>query len=452
MQIVDGRGLVIPAVDANRNGPNAADAGPGAGQRALSLAYLRYLQLTCGRYISAGTGAAIAAALRPAWGRTATIVSRLHARNPKALLGCFAAPTIGTPLHTLALREALPEFADRIAAGFASVTPHLLLELALRNLLDPGERVDWPGAPPVATLAAGVRIRPPEGATALRFTSGTLTALDEDRVLGTLPLSPEALGGGAHTGGFTVERVYHRIGPVGLRRVTRLALVDHNPIAQLEAHPDKEGNPIGLGDRDLTEWVRILDEAFALIDKHQPALFGEMGLLLHELIPVGYHAERHLSCSYREAIGTVYLTLHDNVMTMAEAIIHEFQHNKANCASYSADFLENAFEPRYKSPVRPDPRPLWGILLAVHAFIPVARLYREMRDAGHPWAQRPDWLRRLGDIDLKNHEGMEMLRAHAAWLPAGRAMFEELDAWDARHMAERSAAGLDTRPTEVHLA
>jgi HEXXH motif-containing protein len=137
---------------------------------------------------------------------------------------------------------------------------------------------------------------------------------------------------------------------------------------------------------------------------------------------------------------------------MAEAVIHEFQHNKFNVSTYSADYLTNAFHPLYKSPIRPDPRPLWGILLAVHAFLPVAELYRRMRDGGHPWAALPEFERRLAEIDLKNHEGMEMLRAHADFTAAGRAMFDELEALEHRHLAERAARGLDNTPTEVHLA
>jgi HEXXH motif-containing protein len=137
---------------------------------------------------------------------------------------------------------------------------------------------------------------------------------------------------------------------------------------------------------------------------------------------------------------------------MTEAVIHEFQHNKLNVAAYDAAFLTNAFHPLYKSPVRPDPRPLWGILLAVHAFLPVAELYRRMRDYGHEWARHPDFERRLGEVDLKNHEGMEMLRAHAELTPAGRALCDELEALERRHLAERSARGLDTTPTAIHLA
>jgi len=87
----------------------------------------------------------------------------------------------------------------------------------------------------------------------------------------------------------------------------------------------------------------------------------------------------------------------------------------------------------------------------VHAFLPVAELYRRMRDGGHPLAALPEFERRMSDIDAKNHEGMEMLRAHAEWTPAGRAMIEDLETLERRHLAERAARGLDTTPTDVHL-
>ncbi|MEO6026103.1 MAG: HEXXH motif-containing putative peptide modification protein, partial [Candidatus Binatia bacterium] len=132
--------------------------------------------------------------------------------------------------------------------------------------------------------------------------------------------------------------------------------------------------------------------------------------------------------------------------------VHEFQHNKINVASYDLGFLENAFHPRYPSPVRPDPRPLWGILLAVHAFLPVAELYRRMRDAKHPLAQQSGFETRLSEIDLKNHEGMEMLRGHAQFTPAGAALFGDLEALETRHLAERTARGLSNVATEVHVA
>ena len=64
----------------------------------------------------------------------------------------------------------------------------------------------------------------------------------------------------------------------------------------------------------------------------------------------------------------------------------------------------------------------------------------------------PGFASRLGDIDLKNREGMDMLRAHARFTPAGRALFDDLEALERAHMAERAAAGLPLAPQEVHLA
>jgi HEXXH motif-containing protein len=138
-------------------------------------------------------------------------------------------------------------------------------------------------------------------------------------------------------------------------------------------------------------------------------------------------------------------------MIMTEAVIHEFQHNKFNLSAYSTDYMTNAFHPLYKSPIRPDPRPLWGIILAVHAFLPVAELYRRMRDAGHPRAAHPDFERRTGGARPEEPRGDDMLRAHAQFTPAGHALFGELEALERRHLAERTR-GLENTPTEIHLA
>jgi HEXXH motif-containing protein len=119
-------------------------------------------------------------------------------------------------------------------------------------------------------------------------------------------------------------------------------------------------------------------------------------------------------------------------MTMTEAVIHEFSHNKINALFEIDDVLENAFSPLFKSPVRPDPRPLHGVLLAVHAFIPVARLYEAMREANDPLSRNPSFAARFAKIVEGNHEGMEVLRAHAVPTELGRGVLDELDRWD-RH-------------------
>jgi HEXXH motif-containing protein len=375
-------------------------------------------------------------------------VHQALAKDEGRVLHCFASPTVGTPLRCLGLRDELPAFRERIDAAVAAMTPHLLFEMALHGLIGDGEVFGWEhGAPRLASLAVGGEVIPPAGASGLLFSASRIAAVGGGAEIAHLPLDDEGMRTACEEpGGFRFEQRYHPLGTV-----TYFATADQNPIAAFETHPNKSGNPVDLGDRPADEWIAVLDEAFGLVEAFLPQTFAEMRLMLREVVPVGYDDTRHLSASYREAIGTIYLTLHPNRMTMTEAVLHEFQHNKFNVAADSADFLSNAFHPLYKSPIRPDPRPLWGILLAVHAFLPVAELYRRMRDAGHPLAADPGFEQRMSELDLKNHEGMEMLRAHARWTPPGLALFADLEALEGRHLAERSARGLSNVPTEVHL-
>src|SRR5258708_27261484 len=113
---------------------------------------------------------------------------------------------------------------------------------------------------------------------------------------------------------------------------------------------------------------------------------------------ISWDGVKHLSASYQEILGTIYLTLHPSQMTLTEALIHEFSHNKINALFEVDDVLENAWSPLYTSPVRPDPRPLHGVLLAVHAFLPVARLYEKMTEADHPLARRGEFAQRFARI------------------------------------------------------
>jgi HEXXH motif-containing protein len=443
-----GAGVVPTAVGEVTGGGLVLPDEPVDEKRALARAYSRYLAVSCRRFLSLEPD--LAPELRPAHRRIAAFVRHVLPSRGRHMLSCFASPAVGTPLQCAQFRHSLQAFQSRIDQATAEMMPHLLFEMALRHLLPAGQSVLWEhAAPPLASLVIGGVLLPPPGAAALRFSASHITAIGAGGELARLPVEGDAMRRtlAEDRGGFRFERRFRRVG-----KVSHFATIDHNPIAEFEEHPEKAGNHVDLGGHSEDEWIGILDAAFALVERFLPGEFAEMDTMLQEVIPVGFDSRRHLSASYREAVGTVYLTLHPNLMTMTEAVIHEFQHNKINVSAYSTEFLSNAFHPLYKSPIRPDPRPLWGIILAVHAFLPVAELYRRMRDAAHPLAADPGFETRLSDIDLKNHEGMEMLRAHAELTPAGRALFDDLEALERRHLAERAARGLQTEPTEIHVA
>lgn len=209
-----------------------------------------------------------------------------------------------------------------------------------------------------------------------------------------------------------------------------LALRDNNPLSMFEAHPDKQGNAIDLGGKSVETWTSVLRDGLRLIQEMMPDLRREMDLFVQQIVPVGFDEQKHLSASYQEAIGTIYMSLHPSLMTMTEALIHEFSHNKINAFFEVDDVLENAFAPLYTSPVRPDPRPLHGVLLAVHAFLPVARLYEKMIAAKHPLAQNTAFLARYEKIKQINAEGADVVLKNGRPTAIGKPLLDEIRKWD----------------------
>jgi len=177
------------------------------------------------------------------------------------------------------------------------------------------------------------------------------------------------------------------------------------------------------------------------VGAHLPAFRAELEAVLQQVVPVGWDEERHLSASVQEAIGTIYLSLHPNPMTMAEAVIHEASHNKLAALFELDPVLENDRAEAYASPVRPDPRPLHGVLLAVHAFLPVAALHAAMIAAGTPGSEHPAFRQRFAKIVAGNREGAQVLRTHARPTTLGAELLAEIDALD-RRFAQHDGASI----------
>lgn len=205
-----------------------------------------------------------------------------------------------------------------------------------------------------------------------------------------------------------------------------LARVDTNPLRMREAHPDKEGNWLSFGEKSPSEWQDRLNEALAIVRSVLPTFGAELPHTLSRIVPVGFEPERHLSASYREAPGTIYMTLHPSTLTLAEAIVHEVQHAKLNTISWFDAILHNAMTEWCASPVRPDLRPIWGVLLAVHAFVPVAVLHQRLQEMGHPISQTPDFERRQVEVLQGNENGLKLLKEKAEPTPLGLKVIDDL--------------------------
>ncbi|HJL02104.1 MAG TPA: HEXXH motif-containing putative peptide modification protein [Polyangiaceae bacterium LLY-WYZ-15_(1-7)] len=329
----------------------------------------------------------------------------------------------------------------RVVSGFLPGRPGAVASLLRRPVVSAPLRCLRDGATPADEAIAEVV---GQGLFELALAG----ALDAEHVLRAPPPFLSAPHRDAHVDLAGAREV--RLGPAGVRvdgapaTPTRgryhviaddvvLATVDNNPLRDREAHPDKQGNAVDLGGRAPAEWVDALRDALARLGAQLPTFRDEVRLVLQQVVPVGFDARAHLSASYREALGTIYLSLHPRPLTMVEALIHEVSHNKLNALLELDPLLHNAFEPLYPSPVRPDPRPLLGVLLAVHAFLPVARFYERLLagpDEALP-GPRAAVERRFEAIRAQNRDGAAVLAAHAEATPVGDGVLDEIARWTA---------------------
>lgn len=345
-------------------------------------------------------------------------LERLLAESPGAVASVLRAPTIGALLRCLRRRAPELEFS----AGVAELLATLCTDLALLGALPRPVRLERLPAR-IVSLPGRRVIELTPGSAAAELRSGELQLIARDGSRTRIALErgrdpdPQAFA------------------PISTN--LSLALVDNNPLAMSEAHPDKQGNALDLGGHPASAWCSSLSRSLDLIERYMPELRAEIDLYLHQIVPVGYHDRTHLSASYQEVIGTVYMTLHPQLMTMVEATIHEFQHNKLHAQLELDPLLHNAFYPLYSSPVRPDPRPLQGVLLAVHAFLPVARLYQLMREAGHEGTGSPDFERRYAQIVAGNRAAAQVLLEHGQATPVGAGLLDEIRRWNEHEWGAR---------------
>ena len=349
-----------------------------------------------------------------------------ESRGAAAILSALRSPTVGALVRSLRnelLRRTTFD-RDRAEGMVIDLCATLAFELALAGVLAEELRLTRLPAR-ILSLGARAGVEVPPSAAAMIFAAGRATIVGEgERIELDLPAIAR---GEDHA---AVTRPYHPIaGDIAL------ATADNNPRASFGAEPGEPGNPVDLGGHAPSAWAAALRDALEIIAAHLPDLAREIELYVRMIVPTGHHAETHRSASYRESIGAIYLTLHPGVMTLAEALIHEFSHNKLHALFELDPVIENETAARFASPVRPDPRPLRGVLLAVHAFLPVARLYEKMTEAQHPLARGHYFPERFAQIRALNREGASTVLEHAIPTPVGRALLDEIRRWN-DHFAE----------------
>jgi hypothetical protein len=96
------------------------------------------------------------------------------------------------------------------------------------------------------------------------------------------------------------------------------------------------------------------------------------------------------SCSQATLPGLVWTDLLGGGVQILETVVHETAHNHLYIAEAEAPLVDPAHQGRYASPLRPEPRPLRGIMLACHALAYITAAFVDGRRAGYFDEQFPE--------------------------------------------------------------
>jgi HEXXH motif-containing protein len=137
--------------------------------------------------------------------------------------------------------------------------------------------------------------------------------------------------------------------------------------------------PARLDDDAVERWRTLLDDAWILLCTHHAEAAAAMAEGVVSLVPLATrpgHETR--SASNGEAFGSVMVSEPPDAVTLAVALVHEFQHIKLGALMHLLPLAEDdgAY---YYAPWRDDPRPLTGFLQGIYAFFGIADFWRRQR-------------------------------------------------------------------------
>ncbi|MFC3455214.1 aKG-HExxH-type peptide beta-hydroxylase [Amycolatopsis speibonae] len=140
--------------------------------------------------------------------------------------------------------------------------------------------------------------------------------------------------------------------------------------------------PERLPGKDLADWQRLIDEACRLIAAHLPGLARIMPVGLASLVPKPQVLFRNPSASTGEAFGSAVVGLPADGASLAETLIHEFQHIVLGGLLHLVELYEPDPRERIYVAWRDDPRPLNGALQGVFAYFGVTAFWRALSRVG----------------------------------------------------------------------
>lgn len=185
--------------------------------------------------------------------------------------------------------------------------------------------------------------------------------------------------------------------------------------------------------QQLRDGLRVLLGARHVIQDQLPAVWAWLAPVVPVVVPLRPDHGRFRSGSDPAVPGLVRVDCQQSLQVL-EGLVHEAAHEYLFRCEVPEPLADPHDEARYASPLRPDPRPLRGILMAYHALAYICALYVELaeRRVFDPTALE-------GEVARLRHEadeaGRTLHRQRSSLTYAGTDFVERTD-----HVLRHSAA------------
>jgi HEXXH motif-containing protein len=135
-----------------------------------------------------------------------------------------------------------------------------------------------------------------------------------------------------------------------------------------------------LAGADLDRWHRRLSDAWEILARHHPWQATAIAAGLHMIVPLSSgRAAEVVSATSGAAFGAIATSLPPDGVTLAETLVHEFQHVKLCALLDLLPLVRPGSQALCYAPWREDPRPLSGLLQGAYAYLGVTRFWRAQR-------------------------------------------------------------------------
>jgi HEXXH motif-containing protein len=122
----------------------------------------------------------------------------------------------------------------------------------------------------------------------------------------------------------------------------------------------------------------MIGEALIMIRRADPRVADQMRSLIHFYEPLSTPDPLTTHCSFSapRLIGVIFVSEAYSIMKLAEAMVHEYHHNELYTLMEVEPVLDEKPGESFYSPWRPDPRPMYGLIHAIHVFLGVLQYLR----------------------------------------------------------------------------